>query len=68
MNKTPKKHLKYSYKVPFKIQCCMISDPEIYTFGTSNSFEKIWFNDYSQFRKEHISGNIPDICKFCYEN
>jgi len=48
------------------IPCCIISDPKIYNFGDSKDFDTIWLKDYNDFRKEHITGDIPDVCKFCY--
>ena len=49
------------------VPCCIISDPKIYTFGNVADFDAIWFDDYKEFRENHIDGKIPEVCKFCYE-
>jgi len=36
-------------------------------FGKGRKFSDIWRSrEYEQFRKQHIEGRIPEICKFCY--
>ncbi|HRF57903.1 MAG TPA: radical SAM protein [Campylobacterales bacterium] len=51
------------------IPCCMIANPDIFSFGEIGSFNDIWDGDkYIEFRQAHLSGNIPPVCKFCYEN
>jgi len=51
------------------VPCCMIANPEIINFGKASSFVDIWNNyDYQKFRKDHLEGNIPDVCKKCYIN
>lgn len=50
------------------VPCCMIGNPDTYNFGSLGNFEDIWRSEkYNQFRDAHRSGNIPDVCKFCYE-
>lgn len=53
----------------FIVPCCTICDPNVKNFGHIGDFEKIWFKDESviNFRKNHLYGNIPNICKNCYE-
>jgi len=53
----------------YVLPCCMVSNPSIFNFGKrNNDFTKIWKSkEYIKFRQSHIDGNIPDICKFCYE-
>lgn len=51
----------------YVVPCCMIGNPEIFNFGKLGSFKEIWNSkEYEKFRKDHIDGNIPDICKYCY--
>ena len=51
------------------VPCCMIGNPEIYNFGELEAFEDIWNSvNYMSFRKSHLTGNVPAICKFCYCN
>ena len=50
--------------------CCYIADPKTKTMADLN-LEKdplsFWNNrEYTDFRKKHISGDYPDICKNCY--
>jgi len=49
------------------VPCCMIGNPEIANFGDAKKFASIWSGDtYRNFRRVHISGDIPDFCKGCY--
>ena len=51
------------------VPCCMIANPDIFSFGEIRSFGDIWGGDkYAEFRKAHLDGDIPAVCKFCYEN
>jgi len=52
------------------VPCCVLADSDTMSFG--NIFEenakKIWNSKkYIGFRKQHASGNIPDVCKACYK-
>ncbi len=50
------------------VPCCMIGNPDIYSFGTLGDFNEIWNSgQYEEFRRAHLSGNIPQVCKYCYE-
>jgi len=50
------------------VPCCMIANPDIFSFGDVECFEDIWHSaDYIKFRKAHMDGNIPEVCRFCYE-
>lgn len=49
--------------------CCAIGDPDSYEFGngTGKSFVDIWnSSEYREFRRAHLSGEIPEICRGCY--
>jgi pyrroloquinoline quinone biosynthesis protein E len=51
------------------VPCCIIADPSIFTFGKyiKGKFKEIWNGEeYINFRKAHLEGNIPEICKPCY--
>ncbi len=51
------------------VPCCIIADPSIASFGEykQGQFKELWFGKVLRdFRKAHIQGNIPDICKACY--
>jgi len=52
------------------VPCCVLADSDTMNFG--NVFEKnakhIWNSKkYIDFRKQHATGNIPDVCKACYQ-
>ena len=54
------------------VPCCHISNPDHFEIGRGigelNSVVDIWFGeDYSIFRQNHISGNIPMACQSCYK-
>ncbi len=50
------------------VPCCMIGNPDTYNFGTLGDFNEIWNSkQYEEFRTAHLSGDIPDVCKYCYE-
>jgi len=53
----------------FKIvPCCMISNPDVVTLGNAKNLESEWNNEkYQEFRKAHLEGNIPKICRGCYQ-
>lgn len=51
------------------VPCCIIADPAISSFGEykQGQFKELWFGKtLKNFRKAHIEGKIPDICKACY--
>ena len=50
------------------VPCCMIGTPDSYEIGRGNSFIVNWLGgEYREFRRAHLTGNIPDICKGCYK-
>lgn len=51
------------------VPCCMIGNPDSFKIGEYNSLKDAWHSkEYQKFREGHINGNLPDVCKFCYEN
>lgn len=51
------------------VPCCMIANPDIYEIGSSPaaSLTERWRGpEYTEFRRAHLEGRIPDICKGCY--
>ena len=47
--------------------CCTISNPDTYSLGDAVPFVKSWHGaDYEEFRRMHLEGRIPDVCKTCY--
>lgn len=52
------------------VPCCIIGNPDTMNLGKINNSltDDVWYGkDYEQFRKDHLTGNIPNACKFCYE-
>ncbi len=50
------------------VPCCMISNPDVFELGDARELTRVWHSDAMvQFRQAHLSGNIPDVCRFCYK-
>ena len=50
------------------VPCCMIADPDTFEIKSSGSFVEIWNSDeYEAFRKSHLTGEIPQVCRNCYK-
>lgn len=48
--------------------CCTISNPDTYSLGSALPFVERWHSeDYKEFRRMHLEGRIPDLCKGCYK-
>lgn len=54
------------------VPCCMVADPKAFHFSRDSPntpVSDIWGgSEYGQFRKDHLTGRIPTICKGCYKN
>ncbi len=53
------------------VPCCMIANPDSFEIPggheESFSFSDVWKGgSYEKFRKAHLSGKIPGVCKMCY--
>jgi MoaA/NifB/PqqE/SkfB family radical SAM enzyme len=49
------------------VPCCMIGDPDAYEIGKGQTFMQAWTGEeYRAFRKAHLDGAIPEVCKGCY--
>jgi MoaA/NifB/PqqE/SkfB family radical SAM enzyme len=51
--------------------CCFIGNPDVYQIGkaldSTSSFSDVWFGqEFREFRRSHLEGNLADICKGCY--
>jgi len=51
--------------------CCYIGNPDVYqidgAIDAGKSFTDVWFGkEFEQFRRAHLEGNLPNICKGCY--
>lgn len=51
------------------VPCCFIGNPDVSEFGSVKAgFSKIWFGSAMRdFRAAHLRGDIPPICRGCYE-
>jgi len=50
------------------VPCCIIANPDTYNLGSSEYFSDIWNGkELKNFRKCHLDGNIPPVCKACYK-
>ncbi len=50
------------------VPCCMIANPEAADLGDARQFSEVWKGAvYQKFREAHLSGNIPKVCRMCYQ-
>jgi len=51
------------------VACCVIGNPEVSDLGNAHDFLTLW-NEKTMlnFRAQHLTGNLPDYCKSCYED
>lgn len=52
--------------------CCYIGNPDVYEIGNGingdQDFTSIWRSEeYVDFRRMHLEGRLPSVCKNCYE-
>ncbi len=51
------------------VPCCMISNPDVLEVGSARRLTETWnAADLGSFRRAHIDGKIPDICRTCYNS
>ena len=51
------------------VPCCMVANPEIADLGDARSFTEVWNGETMRsFRRRHIEGQIPVICRTCYKS
>lgn len=51
--------------------CCQIGNPDVYEIGGGINeavrFTDIWLGEeFKEFRRRHLEGDLPSICKGCY--
>jgi MoaA/NifB/PqqE/SkfB family radical SAM enzyme len=50
------------------VPCCIIGNPEVSDVGDARKLKEAWNgSDIAQFRKDHLEGRIPAVCKSCYK-
>ncbi|MBK8477036.1 MAG: radical SAM protein [Opitutaceae bacterium] len=51
------------------VPCCMIANPEVIDLGDAADLNAVWNGPKMQgFRKAHLTGKLPNVCKVCYYN
>jgi pyrroloquinoline quinone biosynthesis protein E len=54
------------------VPCCYVGNPDVFEIGkslTEASLADLWRGDvYREFRRAHLEGRLPDICRGCYRN
>lgn len=51
------------------VPCCIIGNPETYDVGDARRFTSEWNGAAMvDFRKAHLEGHVPAVCKSCYKN
>jgi len=49
------------------VPCTMIGNPDVSEFGDATHLKDTWNSEnYINFRRSHLQGNVPDMCKLCY--
>lgn len=49
------------------VPCCMIGNPDRFELAPGKSLREAWESaEYKEFRRAHLEGKIPDVCKGCY--
>ncbi|EME70534.1 heme biosynthesis protein [Paramagnetospirillum caucaseum] len=51
------------------VPCCIIGNPETSDLGDANRLEEEWNGAaWREFRRAHLEGRIPAVCRSCYED
>jgi len=51
------------------VPCSMIGNPDFFELGPSLALKEVWEGEeYARFRRSHIEGNPPEICRKCYNS
>ncbi len=52
------------------VPCCIIGNPDVSELGSAaKGFSEVWFGDaHAEFRRAHLEGRIPAVCRSCYED
>lgn len=52
------------------VPCCYVGNPDVFELaGDAGDFTAAWHDAaYADFRKAHLEGKLPNICKGCYRN
>ena len=51
------------------VPCCIIGNPEVADLGDARRLTAEWRGGtYEKFRRAHLEGRIPQVCRGCYES
>jgi MoaA/NifB/PqqE/SkfB family radical SAM enzyme len=52
------------------VPCCIIGNPDVSEVGSAmGAFTPVWQGEaLTKFRDAHLKGEIPDVCKSCYDS
>jgi MoaA/NifB/PqqE/SkfB family radical SAM enzyme len=51
------------------VPCCKVGNPDVFDLGNAENFTNEWNGKkYQAFRKMHLNGKLPFICKSCYKS
>jgi pyrroloquinoline quinone biosynthesis protein E len=50
------------------VPCCMIGNPDQFEIGHGPITETWGSVEYENFRRSHLNGDIPEICRACYKD
>ena len=49
------------------VPCCVIGDPDVCEVGRGVDLAAVWHGEaLTEFRRRHLAGDIPAVCKGCY--
>lgn len=49
------------------VPCCMVGTPEVVDLGDGRELTEVWNSkSYQVFRRQHLEGKLPRICRSCY--
>lgn len=50
------------------VPCCTIANPDALELGAADPFTETWNGEaYQAFRRAHRDGNLPSLCRGCYQ-
>jgi MoaA/NifB/PqqE/SkfB family radical SAM enzyme len=50
------------------VPCCIIGNPEVSDLGDARRLAEAWNGPaIADFRRAHLDGRVPDVCKSCYK-
>jgi pyrroloquinoline quinone biosynthesis protein E len=51
------------------VPCCMIANPDVLELGDARDLTGVWNNNkMAAFRRSHLRGQIPQVCRSCYKS